>query len=84
MTYSSSRCEGDFLPQSQGGRNDASSKHSFNVFFQLSHHFLQKYPGKLHVAADGWTSPNVIAFIGATVHWIVDGKVASIILDFIK
>jgi len=38
----------------------------------------------LHIAADGWTSPNVIAFIGTTVHWIVDGKIVSIILDFIK
>lgn len=38
----------------------------------------------LHVAADGWTSPNVIAFIGATVHWIQNSKVTSIILDFIK
>ncbi|KAF6763424.1 hypothetical protein DFP72DRAFT_786360, partial [Ephemerocybe angulata] len=27
------------------------------------------YPGKLHVAADGWTSPNVISFIGVTVHY---------------
>lgn len=38
----------------------------------------------LHVTADGWTSPNVIAFIGATIHWIQNGKVTSIILDFIK
>lgn len=51
---------------------------------QLFYFGLQKYPGMLHVAADGWTSPNVIAFIGTSVHWIIDGKIASIILDFIK
>ncbi|KAF6744967.1 hypothetical protein DFP72DRAFT_782724, partial [Ephemerocybe angulata] len=28
-----------------------------------------KYPGRLHIAADGWTSPNVISFIGVTVHF---------------
>jgi hypothetical protein len=45
---------------------------------------MQNYPGKLHIAADGWTSPNIIAFIGVTVHWIIDSKMASAILDFIK
>jgi hypothetical protein len=45
---------------------------------------MQKYQGRLHIAADGWTSPNTIAFIGVTVHWIIDGKIVSAILDFIK
>ncbi|KAJ3490696.1 hypothetical protein NLJ89_g11414 [Agrocybe chaxingu] len=45
---------------------------------------LRRYPGKIHVAADGWCSPNVIAFIGLTAHWIIDGRMASTILDFIK
>ncbi|KAF4611964.1 hypothetical protein D9613_004308 [Agrocybe pediades] len=45
---------------------------------------LRAYPGKLHICADGWTSPNVVAFIGTTVHWILDGKIVSAILDFIK
>ncbi|KAF4617981.1 hypothetical protein D9613_012955 [Agrocybe pediades] len=45
---------------------------------------FQAYPGKLHLCADGWTSPNVIAFIGTTIHWVVDGKIVSAILDFIK
>jgi hypothetical protein len=45
---------------------------------------LQAYPGKIHICADGWTSPNVIAFIRVTVHWIVDGRMTSVILDFIK
>ena len=26
----------------------------------------------------------VIAFVGATIHWVVDGHIQSIILDFIK
>ena len=46
--------------------------------------FTQSYPGRLHLCVDGWTSPNVIAFIGATVHWVVDGHMQSVILDFIK
>ena len=41
--------------------------HCSTIF--LPHTCLQKYPGRLHTAADGWTSPNVIAFIGVTVHW---------------
>ena len=50
----------------------------------LPHTCLQKYPGRLHIAADGWTSPNIIAFIGVTVHWVMKGQITSIILDFIK
>ncbi|KAF4610855.1 hypothetical protein D9613_006637 [Agrocybe pediades] len=46
--------------------------------------YIQAYPGKLHICADGWTSPNVVAFIGTTVHCILDGKIVSAILDFIK
>jgi hypothetical protein len=45
----------------------------------------QAYPGKLHLCADGWTSPNVISFIGLTVHWAgADGNIGSTILDFVK
>jgi hypothetical protein len=44
----------------------------------------QAYPGKLHLCADGWTSPNVISFIGLTVHWANDGQIQSTILDFVK
>ncbi len=45
---------------------------------------MQKYPGRLHIAADGRTSPNIIAFVGVTVYWIIDAKIVSAILDFIK
>ncbi|KIM75183.1 hypothetical protein PILCRDRAFT_47678, partial [Piloderma croceum F 1598] len=44
----------------------------------------KEYPGKLHLCADGWTSPNVISFIGLTVHWAEDGHIQSTILDFVK
>jgi hypothetical protein len=46
--------------------------------------FTQSYPGQLHLCVDGWMSPNVIVFIGATVHWVVDGHMQSLILDFVK
>jgi hypothetical protein len=45
---------------------------------------FQAYPGKIHIGTDGWTSPQVISFIGLTVHWIINGKIVSAILDFIK
>jgi hypothetical protein len=45
---------------------------------------VKAYPGKLHLCADGWTSPNVIAFIGITVHWVSEGQIMSLILDFVK
>ena len=46
--------------------------------------FMKVYPGKLHIGSDGWSSPSVIAFLGVTVHWIIDSKMVSTILDFIK
>ena len=37
-----------------------------------------------HLCADGWMSPNVILFIGLTVHWAENGHIKSTILDFVK
>ncbi|KAJ3549237.1 hypothetical protein NM688_g5201 [Phlebia brevispora] len=45
---------------------------------------LKAYEGHVHVCLDGWTAPNVISFLGVTFHQVVDGKIQSIILDFIK
>ena len=45
---------------------------------------FQAHSGKLHLCVDGWTSPNVISFIGLTVHWAADGVIKSMILDFVK
>jgi hypothetical protein len=53
--------------------------------FDLALISSQTYLGKLHLCADGWTSPNVISFIGLTVHWAgTDGNIGSTILDFVK
>jgi hypothetical protein len=38
----------------------------------------------LHLGVDGWTLPQVIAFIGTTIHGVREGKMTSLILDFIK
>ncbi|GJE85026.1 hAT transposon family protein [Phanerochaete sordida] len=45
---------------------------------------LQEHPGRLHLCLDGWTSPNVISFLGITVHRVHDGKAETFILDFVK
>ncbi|THH16802.1 hypothetical protein EUX98_g9241 [Antrodiella citrinella] len=45
---------------------------------------LQEFPGLLHIGLDGWTSPNVISFLGVTVHYVEDAKLRSFILDFVK
>ncbi|KAI1791362.1 hypothetical protein LXA43DRAFT_860282, partial [Ganoderma leucocontextum] len=35
----------------------------------------QELPGKIHVAVDGWTSPNVVSFLGVTAHWHDNGEI---------
>ncbi|KAF8884066.1 hypothetical protein CPB84DRAFT_1850784 [Gymnopilus junonius] len=45
---------------------------------------LQGILGKIHLVADGWMSPNAILFIGVTVQFVDNGKIRSIVLDFIK
>ncbi|GJF00030.1 hypothetical protein PsYK624_163070 [Phanerochaete sordida] len=45
---------------------------------------LQAHPGRLHLCLDGWTSPNVISFLGITVHLVRGAKAESFILDFVK
>ena len=45
---------------------------------------LQTLLGRVHMCVDGWTSPNVISFLGVTAHWHKDGKIHHIILDFIQ
>ncbi|OJT13582.1 hypothetical protein TRAPUB_9870 [Trametes pubescens] len=46
--------------------------------------FLSSLPGKIHICVDGWTSPNVLSFLGVTAHWHRDGAIEHIILDFIR
>ncbi|OJT02144.1 Zinc finger BED domain-containing protein RICESLEEPER 1 [Trametes pubescens] len=45
---------------------------------------FQAYPGRIHICVDGWTSPNILAFLGITAHWHHDGEIAHIILDFVR
>jgi hypothetical protein len=43
---------------------------------------LQGVPGRLSFAVDAWTSPNMRAFLGITVHWIdADWELRSLLLD---
>lgn len=44
----------------------------------------QKLPGRVHLSVDGWTSLNIFSFLGITMHWIQDGELQHLILDFIK
>jgi hypothetical protein len=39
--------------------------------------------GRVHIGFDGWTSPNVISFLGVVVHYAHEGKMRSFLLDFI-
>ncbi|OJT15227.1 hypothetical protein TRAPUB_8205 [Trametes pubescens] len=45
---------------------------------------LRGLPSHIHVCVDGWTSPNVLAFLGITVHWHWEGKIHHVILDFMR
>jgi hypothetical protein len=44
---------------------------------------LKEYPGRIHVGFDGWTSPNVISFLGVVVHIAHEGQLQSFLLDFL-
>ncbi|KAI1787163.1 hypothetical protein LXA43DRAFT_866889, partial [Ganoderma leucocontextum] len=35
----------------------------------------KELPGKIHIAMDRWTSPNVISFLGVTAHWHDAGEI---------
>ncbi len=45
---------------------------------------LQSLPCKIHICVDGWTSLNIMSFLGVTAHWHRDGEIEHIILDFIR
>ncbi|KAL1937047.1 hypothetical protein VTO73DRAFT_15573 [Trametes versicolor] len=45
---------------------------------------FEAYPGRIHICVDGWTSPNILAFLGITAHWHHEGEVLHIILDFVR
>lgn len=39
--------------------------------------------GRIYIGFDGWTSPNVLSFLGVVVHYAHEGKSQSFTLDFI-
>ena len=45
---------------------------------------LQSVKHKVHIALDGWTSPNVISFLGVTVQYFDKGGICAFVLDFVK
>ncbi|PIL32862.1 hypothetical protein GSI_04980 [Ganoderma sinense ZZ0214-1] len=45
---------------------------------------FENLPGKIHLCVDGWTSPNVMNFLGVTAHWQEAGAMRHVILDFIR
>jgi hypothetical protein len=45
---------------------------------------VQSNRGRIHLAVDGWTSPNVISFLGVVVCMATDGRIHTYILDFIN
>ncbi|OJT13075.1 Zinc finger BED domain-containing protein 4 [Trametes pubescens] len=47
-------------------------------------HFQQCISGRIHICIDGWTSPNILAFLGITAHWHDNGKIRHVILDFVR
>ena len=44
---------------------------------------MQAHPGRIHIAFDGWTSPNVISFLGLVACYAQEGKLRSFIPDFL-
>jgi hypothetical protein len=79
------RCEGDLLHlPGKGCQNFAGNELLPLVCKWTYAQHSKAYLGKLHICLDGWMAPQVIAFIGVTMHWIVEGQMKSLILDFIK
>ena len=44
---------------------------------------LKAYKGAIHIGLDTWTAGHGVPFMGITIHQCVDGKIQSMILDFI-
>ncbi|KAI0749933.1 hypothetical protein C8Q80DRAFT_1101255, partial [Daedaleopsis nitida] len=45
---------------------------------------FESLDGKVHLCVDGWTSPNIISFLGMTAHWHEAGEIRYVILEFIR
>jgi hypothetical protein len=45
---------------------------------------LQSIQHRLHIALDGWTSPNVFSFLSVTIQYFENGAIHGLVLDFVK
>jgi len=45
---------------------------------------LQDYDRALSFATDAWTSPNIKAYIAATIHFASEGKLIAMLLDIVE
>ena len=45
---------------------------------------LKLHLGLFHLCIDGWTSPNIISFLGVTLAYVEGDHIVTFILDFIK
>ncbi len=46
--------------------------------------YLQGQRSAIHVMFDGWTSPNVISFLGVVVCFEEKGELQSLLLDYVR
>lgn len=57
---------------------------SFLVLVQLMYASLQNTPGRMSFSLDCWTSPNCIAFLGITAHYIdEEWNLKNKLIDFV-
>ena len=40
--------------------------------------------GKIHICVDGWTSPNVLSFLGVVVVFERKGEIISFLIDYVR
>ena len=45
---------------------------------------LQSIKHRLHIALDGWMSPNIFSFVGITIQYFEKGEIHGLVLDFVK
>ena len=45
---------------------------------------MQEHEGALNFATDAWTSPNHKAYVAVTVHFEIEGKLVSMLLDIVE
>jgi len=45
---------------------------------------FKKIPGKISITIDAWTSPNYIAFLGITAHWVnKNWEMEELLIEFV-